>query len=175
MLKNKGTALIVADMLNDFVNKGAPLEVSNARDIVHNIKREITKARKVRIPIIYCCDMHKENDPEFRLWPRHAVKGTAGAQIIEQLKPSKNDYIIGKTSYSSFYKTSLNELLKSLGITHLIITGVVTNICILYTAVDAYMRGYKVRIPEDCIAALTEREHRFAIQQMKGVLKADIV
>ncbi|HHT9150908.1 MAG TPA: cysteine hydrolase family protein, partial [Candidatus Wujingus californicus] len=96
-------------------------------------------------------------------------------QIIEQLKPSKNDYIIGKTSYSSFYKTSLNDLLKSLGITHLIITGVVTNICILYTAVDAYMRGYKVRIPEDCIAALTEREHRFAIQQMKGVLKADIV
>lgn len=167
-------ALIIADMLNDFVYEGAPLEVPRARAIVNNIKREIQKARRRQIPIIYCCDAHKKEDPEFELWPSHAVKGTDGSHVIEQLKPQKEDSIIEKTSYSCFYKTSLDKLLKQLNRTHVIIAGVVTNICILYTAAEAYMRGYRVVIPENCVAALTQREHQFALQQMKKVLHAEI-
>ena len=172
---NESYALLVTDMLNDFVNKGATLEVPMARTIIRNIKKEINKARKRHIPIIYCCDAHKDNDPEFKLWPRHAVKGTAGADVIEQLKPQKEDYVISKTYYSSFYKTSLDKLLKKLGTTHLILTGVVTNICILYTTAEAYMRGYKVTIPKNCVAALTKNEHQFALQQMQRVFHAEIV
>ncbi|MEP9410508.1 MAG: cysteine hydrolase [Candidatus Brocadia sp.] len=167
-------ALLVADMLNDFVNKGASLEVPAARTIINNIKKEIKAARKGRIPIIYCCDAHKDKDPEFKLWPRHAVKGTKGAEVIKQLKPHKEDYIVAKTSYSCFYKTSLDKLLKRLRITHIIITGVVTNICVLYTASDAYMRGYRIIIPQNCVAALTESEHQFALQQMKQLFHAEI-
>ncbi len=167
-------ALIIADMLNDFVREGAPLEVPNARAIVNNIKREIKKAREKQIPIIYCCDAHKKEDLEFKLWPGHAVKGTEGACVIEQLKPQKEDYVIEKTSYSCFYKTSLDKLLKQLNRTHLIIAGVVTNICVLYTAAEAYMRGYKVIVPQNCVAALTQKEHQFALQQMKRVLCAEI-
>ena len=172
---NESYALLVTDMLNDFVNKGATLEVPMARTIIRNIKKEINKARKRHIPIIYCCDAHKDNDPEFKLWPRHAVKGTAGADVIEQLKPQKEDYVISKTYYSCFYKTSLDKLLKKLGTTHLILTGVVTNICILYTTAEAYMRGYKVTIPKNCVAALTKNEHQFALQQMQRVFHAEIV
>ena len=168
-------ALLITDMLNDFVNKGATLEVPMARTIIHNIKKEINKARKRHIPIIYCCDAHKDNDPEFKLWPGHAVKGTAGAAVIKQLEPYKEDYMVTKPSYSCFYKTTLDKLLKKLGITHLIITGVVTNICILYTTAEAYMRGYKVTIPKNCVAALTKNEHRFALQQMQHVFHAEIV
>ena len=168
-------ALLITDMLNDFVNKGATLEVPMARAIIQHIREEIDKARKKRIPIIYCCDAHKDNDPEFKLWPRHAVKGTAGADVIEQLKPQKEDYVISKTYYSCFYKTSLDKLLKKLGTTHLILTGVVTNICILYTTAEAYMRGYKVVIPKNCVAALTKNEHQFALQQMQRVFHAEIV
>ena len=168
-------ALLITDMLNDFVNKGATLEVPTARTIIRNIKKEINKARKKQIPIIYCRDAHKDNDPEFKLWPRHAVKGTAGADVIEQLKPQKEDYVISKTYYSCFYKTSLDKLLKKLGTTHLILTGVVTNICILYTTAEAYMRGYKVVIPKNCVAALTKNEHQFALQQMQHVFHAEIV
>ncbi|MDE2217599.1 MAG: cysteine hydrolase, partial [Planctomycetota bacterium] len=91
-----------------------------------------------------------------------------------QLKPHKNDYEVAKTSYSCFYKTSLDKLLKKLGITHLIITGVVTNICVLYTAADAYMRGYRITIPQNCVAALTRVEHQFALQQMKRLFCAEI-
>ncbi|HLE86573.1 MAG TPA: isochorismatase family cysteine hydrolase [Candidatus Brocadiaceae bacterium] len=172
---NESYALLVTDMLNDFVNKGATLEVPMARTIIRNIKKEINKARKRHIPIIYCCDAHKDNDPEFKLWPRHAVKGTAGADVIEQLKPQKEDYVISKTYYSCFYKTSLDKLLKKLGTTHLILTGVVTNICILYTTAEAYMRGYRVTIPKNCVAALTKNEHQFALQQMQRVFHAEIV
>ncbi|TLD43231.1 MAG: Nicotinamidase [Candidatus Jettenia ecosi] len=168
-------AIIIADMLNDFVNEHAPLEVPKSRMIIDPIRAEIKKARKKRVPIIYCCDAHKNNDREFQLWPRHAVKGTEGAQVIWQLEPQKEDYMIAKTSYSCFYKTSLDTLLKKLGITGVMITGVVTNICVLYTAAEAYMRGYKIVIPQDCVAALTQSEHQFVLQQMKRIFHAKIV
>jgi nicotinamidase-related amidase len=171
---NETHALLITDMLNDFVNAGAPLEVPAARAIISNINKEIKKARKKHVPIIYCCDAHKDKDPEFELWPRHAIKGTEGAEVIKQLKPHKEDYVVAKTSYSCFYRTSLDRLLKKLGRTHLIITGVVTNICVLYTAADAYMRGYRVIIPQNCVAALTESEHQFALQQMKQLFHAEI-
>jgi nicotinamidase-related amidase len=168
-------ALVICDMLNDFVRKGSPLEVPMARTIIDNIRKEIKNSRKNHIPIIYCCDAHKNKDPEFKLWPRHAVKGTDGAQVIKQLKPHNEDFVVYKTRYACFYKTSLDRLLKKLGITHVILTGVVTNICILYTAADAYIRGYKVVIPGNCVAALSQREHRFALQQMKRIFHADII
>ena len=167
--------LIVIDMLNDFVSKGAVLEVPMARAIVDNIKKQMSQARRHRIPIVYCCDAHRNNDLEFKLWPRHAVKGTDGAKVIKQLKPHREDYVVAKTSYSCFYKTSLGKLLKKLGRTHLIITGVVTNICVLYTAVDAYMRGYKVTIPKNCVAAITKSEHQFALRQIERLLHAEMV
>ena len=168
-------ALIVCDMLNDFVLKGAPLEVARARTIIGNIKREIIKSRKKHIPIIYCCDGHRPADPEFSLWPKHAVKGTVGAQVIDELKPHKDDYLITKPSYSCFYKTALDKLLKQLGITHVILTGVATNICILYTVAEASMRGDKVIIPENCVAALSQGDHQFALQQMKRVFQVEIM
>ena len=172
---NESYALLVTDMLNDFVNKGSTLEVPTARAIIQPIRKEISKARKARIPIIYCCDAHKVNDPEFKLWPRHAVKGTAGADVIKQLEPHKEDYMVKKTNYSCFYKTTLDKLLKKLGTNHLIITGVVTNICILYTTAEAYMRGCKVTIPQNCVAALTKRDHQFALQQMSRIFHARVV
>ena len=168
-------ALIVCDMFNDFVKEDAPLEVPAARTIVRDIKQEIQRARKNGTPVIYCCDAHKHNDPEFALWPRHAVAGTEGARVIKQLEPREGDYVVTKTRYAGFYKTSLDTLLKRLGVSRLIITGVATNICILYTAADAYMRGYKVTIPSRCVAALTKTEHRFALLQMKRVFHAEIV
>lgn len=174
-LHNEKYALIVCDMLNDFVLKGAPLEVARARAIIGNIEREINKARKKHRPIIYCCDGHRPADPEFSLWPKHAIKGTTGAQVIDELKPHKNDYSVIKPSYSCFYKTALDKLLRHLGITHVILTGVATNICILYTVAEATMRGYKVAVPENCVAALSQGDHRFALQQMKRVFQVEIV
>jgi len=170
MKMNKKTLLII-DMLKDFVLSGAPLEVPKARDILPNIKGQIDEAHREGISIIYLCDHHEPDDIEFRVWPPHAVKNSVGAEIVDELKPQEGDFIVPKISYSAFYKTELEELLKKLKVEELIITGVVTNICVLYTAMDALARGYKVEVPEDCVAALNEEDHKFAIRQIKQVLK----
>lgn len=168
MVKN---VLLVIDMLNDFVQPGAPLEVPGARDIIPNIKKKIEEARREKTPVIYLCDAHAPDDPEFRVWPKHAVRATPGAQIVEELKPQKNDKVVLKTTYSGFHRTKLDTLLKKLKPQKLIATGVCTEICILYTVADAYMRGYEVDVPEECVSGLTKEDHEFALKQMKYVLK----
>jgi nicotinamidase/pyrazinamidase len=165
------SALIVIDMLNDFIAKGSPLEVPRARRIIPRLKKRIARAHRERMPIIYLCDKHRKDDPEFSIWPRHAVNGTPGSEIINELKPRSRDYIIDKTTYSGFYRTKLEKLLKKLGTKKIIITGVLTEVCVLYTAVDAFMRGYQVEVPTDCVAGLDSAGHRFSLTQIKRILK----
>ncbi|MFZ5998558.1 MAG: cysteine hydrolase family protein [Nitrospirota bacterium] len=170
-------ALLIIDMLNDFVREGAPLEVPATRDIIPSISREIETARREGRPIIYVCDTHAPDDREFSKfgWPRHAVKGTEGAQVIEALKPERDDIIIEKTTYSGFYQTRLEETLKQFGIEHLILTGCVTHICILFTASDAVLRDFRVTVPEDCVAGLAKEDHDAALRIMQNVLEVQVL
>ncbi|HID11347.1 MAG TPA: cysteine hydrolase, partial [Candidatus Latescibacteria bacterium] len=94
-----------------------------------------------------------------------------GAEVVQELAPQDGDLVIPKVSYSGFFRTDLEDRLRELGVEKLIITGCVTNICVLYTAVDALMRGYEVEVPEDCVAALDEEDGRFALKQIREVLK----
>lgn len=167
----KRRALLVIDMLNDFIREGAPLRVPGGEKIVKNIQRKLREARRKGIPIIYLCDQHPRRDPEFRVWPPHAVKGTEGAEVVKELKPQEGDWVIPKTTYSGFFGTKLQKTLRGLKVTELIITGVCTEICVLYTAADAYMHGFQVEVPEGCVAGLTEKDHRFALRQIREILK----
>lgn len=168
-------ALLVIDMLNDFLLEGAPLEVPKGREIIPALKGKIEEARKEGTSIIYICDSHDKDDEEFKVWPPHAISGTEGAEVIKELQPEKKDYIIKKKRYSGFFGTELDVTLKKLGVEELIITGLVTNICVLYTTADAVMRSYQVTIPKDSVAALNEEEGQFALNQMKNILKAKII
>ncbi len=165
------TALIICDMLEDFIASGAPLEVPAGREIVPAIRNRLEQARSEGTLVIYVCDAHAPDDPEFATWPPHAVAGSPGAQVIEALAPKPGERIITKTSYSGFYKTELEEELRSLEVDHLILTGVVTNICIMFTAVEAYQRGYKVTVPPDCVAGLDPSDHALGLRQITDVLK----
>ncbi|MGQ9569389.1 MAG: cysteine hydrolase family protein [Thermodesulfovibrionales bacterium] len=170
-------ALLIIDMLNDFVLEGAPLEVPETRRIIPNIKREIKKAKAENYPVIYITDTHAPDDVEFSKfgWPPHAVKGTKGAEVVEELKPDEDDLIIEKTTYSGFYRTELDETLKKFNIDSLRFTGCVTHICIMFTASDAVLRGYKVTVVEDSVAGLSKEDHDAAIRIMKNVLGVRIV
>ncbi len=165
-------ALLIIDMLNDFVQPGAPLEVPETRSIIQAIQDRVAAARTAQQPVIYICDAHKPDDPEFSRmgWPPHAVRGTAGAQVINELAPGEMDPVIEKTSYSGFHQTGLEGVLQSLKIDHLTLTGCVTNICILYTAYDAVVRGYDVTVPRNCVADLAADDGAFALKQMSEVL-----
>ncbi len=169
-------ALLIIDMLNDFVLEGAPLEVPDTRKVIPMIKGEIENARKEGKPVIYVCDAHAPDDKEFSKfgWPPHAVKGTKGAQIVDELKPQKGDIVIRKTTYSGFYKTRLEQTLKKLGVDSLRLTGCVTHICVMFTASDAVLRDYKVTVVENGVAGLTKEDHDAAIRIMKNEMGVKI-
>ena len=170
-------ALLIIDMLNDFVLPGAPLEVPQTRAITKAIQDQVAKARAEHRPVIFICDAHTPDDPEFSRmgWPAHAVRGTSGAQVIVELAPDELDPIIEKTGYSGFHQTGLEGVLQSLKIDHLTLTGCVTNICVLYTAYDAVSRGYDVTVPVNCVASLTAEDGAFALKQMSEVLGVQLL
>lgn len=169
-------AILIIDMLNDFVVEGAPLEVPETRKIIPTIKKEIETARAKGNPVIYVCDAHEKDDKEFSKfgWPQHAVKGTKGAEVIDELKPDKNDIIIEKTTYSGFYNTKLDETLNRFGLRSLRLTGCVTHICVMFTASDAVLRDYNVTVVKDAVAGLTKEDHDAALRIMKNVLGVKI-
>lgn len=170
-----GTAFIIIDMLNDFVLPGAPLEVPKAKNIIPAIKKRLEDARDKMNPIIYVCDAHYKDDIEFNKWPKHAIKGSKGAEVVEELKPEEGDYIIYKRKYSAFVGTDLDLILRELKIERVILTGVVTDICVLHTASDGYMLGYKIIIPEDSCIALSDEDQKWALLQAKRLYDAQII
>ncbi len=167
------SALLVVDMLNDFTLDDAPLKVEENKKIIPNIKKLIENERN-KSHIIYVCDAHSENDVEFEIWPKHCVKKTKGAEIVDELKPKDSDFIVEKTTYDGFYNTVLDELLKNLGVTRLIITGCVSNICILHTASSAVLRRYDVEIPINCISSLDDASKECALNHFRNVLNVKL-
>ncbi len=169
-------ALLIIDMLNDFVLPGAPLEVPDTRKVVPAIKKEIDVARKSGLPVIYICDTHAPDDPEFTKfgWPPHAVKGTKGAAVVDDLKPGPGDAIIQKQTYSGFYNTELEATLRKLGVDRLRLTGCVTHICVMFTASDAVLRDYGVTVVQAGVAGLAKEDHDAALRIMKNVMGVKI-
>ncbi len=165
-------ALIVVDMLNDFVKGSGALFFENAISIVDNIQEELTK---YELPIIYVCDSHIINDKEFELYPAHAITGTWGAQIIDELKPKPGDVVLPKTRFSGFYETELEDVLLGMNVDTVVICGVCTNICVMMTAIDAKQRDYNVVIHRDQVASFNITAHNFALSQLENVFGIVII
>ncbi|MDA8085473.1 MAG: cysteine hydrolase [Nitrospiraceae bacterium] len=165
-------ALLVLDMLNDFVREGAPLEVPANREIIPAIRREIKRARRRGNPVIYVCDNHRPDDKEFSKynWPPHGIRGSQGQQVIGELKPEEGDTIIKKTYYSAFYKTKLQGVLKKLNVGSLRLTGCLTHVCVLFTAYEAALRDYGVTVVKDGVADLTGDYHESALRIMENTV-----
>ncbi len=167
-------AVIVIDMLNDFIY--GSLKCERAKPIIPKIKRLLSEARRRGIPVIYANDSHiPKVDHEFKLWGEHAVKGTWGAKVIDELRPEEGDYVIEKRRYSAFYETGLDMLLRELGVDTLVLTGLHTNMCVKHTAADAFYRGYSIVVVKDCVQAFTEEDHEWGLKYMSKVYGARIV
>jgi nicotinamidase-related amidase len=170
-------ALLVIDMLEDFVRAGAPLEVPETRKILPAVRRRIARARKAGERVVFVCDSHLRHDPEFARmgWPPHAVAGTPGAAVVAAISPEPGDVVVEKKTYSGFHRTSLQSVLRRYGVREISLSGCVTNICILYTAADAAMRGYDVTVDETLVAGLDPKTHAFALDQMEKVLGVRVI
>lgn len=165
-------AILVIDMLNDFVT--GKLKCERAKRIIPNLKKLVAEARKKGIVLIYSSDAHLKGDFELKLWGEHAMKGSEGAEIIPELKPESKDYVIEKRTYSAFFETGLDQLLRSLGVNKLYITGLHTNICCGHSSADAFFRGYNLVIVEDCCEAFDEKSHLEGLQYLKTNYGAEI-
>ncbi len=160
------TALIVVDMQNDFVDPRGSLCVGTARATVPAIARLCTFARAHGLTVVYTQDWHRPDDPEFALWGAHAVAGTWGAEIVPDLAPRPEDLVVRKLRYDAFYGTSLDHELRQRRIAEVIVTGTVSNICVLHTAGSAALRWLRVIVPVDAVSALTEFDQQAALRQI---------
>lgn len=176
-LSGERIAILVNDMLNDFIN-GA-LRSDRASKIISSIKDLISVARTKGIPVFYCNDEHVENDPELKIWGPHSMKGTEGSEVIPELKPDQRDHVVPKRFYGAFDSTNLDTLLKESydgrGVTTLIMTGIHTHICIKHTSYGAFTRGYKIIIPEDAVNAFTKADHESGLSYIKDNYGAQIM
>jgi nicotinamidase/pyrazinamidase len=169
-------ALIVADMLNDFVDPQGSLYVgSQAREIIPFISQKIAEFRSEKEMVIFVCDAHGLNDREFRLFPPHAVKGTWGAQVIPELTPAPGDYQVEKTRYNAFSHTNLDELLRKEEVTEVHVVGVLTSICILETIKELFDRDIPAVVYRQGVADSDSEAHSFGLKQMQRVLGARVV
>jgi nicotinamidase-related amidase len=170
-------ALIVVDMLNDFVLPGAPLEVPETRKIVPALRRRIGRARRSGELVVYVCDAHRKKDPEFSRmgWPPHGVEGTPGAAVVSALSPEPGDVVVEKKTYFGFHKTALDAVLRGKGIRKLTLAGCVTNICILYISAEAAIRGYDITVDERYVAGFSPDTNAFALDQMERVLGVRVI
>lgn len=162
-------------MVNDFVREDGALKCGDrVDDIIQPIARRLVQARQYGQPVIYLCDSHRADDPEFERYPPHAVEGTEGAQVIEELAPEDGDYVIRKRGHSGFHQTELLLALLESDVTEIELTGVCTNICVMYTAADAVSWGFDVFVRAEQVAALDDESHKIGLRQMEEVLGVEV-
>lgn len=168
------TALIVVDMLNDFVT-GA-LKCDRGLAIVPTTKKLVEGCRKAGVPVIFANDSHiKGVDHELKLWGEHAIKGTPGAQVIPELEPKESDYIIEKRRYSGFFHTDLDLLLTELRVKTCIMCGLHAHMCVRHTSADAYQLGYEVVVAKDATDSFTKEDYEIGIKYLHDVYGAEIL
>jgi len=144
-------ALIIIDMLNDFVD--GKLANPKAQAIVEPLQRLLAHAREDGWVVVFSNDAHQPDDPELKVWGEHSMAGTPGAQVIPQLEPREGEIISPKRDYGAFDGTGLDEQLKERGVDEVVIAGQHTHICVRHSSYGALRRGYEITVPRDAVCA----------------------
>lgn len=168
-------ALLIIDAINDLEFSGGERIKPAALEMARNIKALKEAAKQHKIPAIYVNDNFGRWQSDFNKLVDHCIKdGTRGKELVETILPDEDDYFVLKPKHSGFFSTTLDILLEYLKVKTLILTGIQTNICVLFTANEAYMRDFFIIAPSDCSASEEKADHEYALTQMEKILKADI-
>lgn len=169
-------ALLIIDAINDLEFEGGAGMLPRAVRMARRLAALKQRASEIGIPTIYVNDNFGRWRSDFHRIVAHCLDDNVrGRPVAEQLVPDENDYFVLKPKHSGFYNTTLDLLLGYLQTKTVILTGIATDVCVLFTAADAYMRDLRVVVPSDCTTALTPKAHRTALSQMRAVLKAEVV
>ncbi|WP_078392104.1 isochorismatase family cysteine hydrolase [Shouchella patagoniensis] len=174
-MNSKTSALLIVDMINPFSFKHGEELFQQAERITSNIIQLKQHMKKQGSPVLYVNDNYGKWQSDFlNLVDEIKESNAIGAPIAEMLRPEPTDYSVLKPKYSGFFDTPLHLLLEHLEITTLFLTGIVGNMCIQFTANDAYSLEYKLCIPSNAIASFSEQDNQVAMHHFKHILKADI-
>jgi nicotinamidase-related amidase len=174
-LKARTTALLLIDLITDFEFEDGDTLLRHTLPTARKIARLKQRAKRAKVPCIYVNDNFGKWQEDFKTMANHFMRDASkGNKIVELLRPEPDDYYVLKPHRSAFYSTTLEILLRDLKARTLVITGVTTDICIHFSANDAYMRGFDLHVPRDCAAAVKPAHHRQTIEFIERVLKADV-
>ena len=168
-------ALLLIDVINDMDFEGSEALVRQAVPMARRIAALKQRAKAAGVPTVYVNDNFGRWQSDFRSVVRHCLEdGVPGEETARILKPEDDDYFVLKPKHSAFYATTLDTLLAYLGTHTVILAGIAGNICILFSANDAYMRDFNLVVPADCVISNTPEENQHALEQIRTILKADI-
>ena len=175
MIPAAGTALLLIDVINDLAFRGSAGLVAQAESMAVRLARLKRRAARAGVPAIYVNDNFGQWRSDFRQTVAHCTAPRSpGRRLSTRLRPLRRDLFVLKPKHSGFYDTTLDTLLAALGIRRLILTGIAGNICVLFTANDAYMRDYRLFAPADCVVSNTTSENAYALKQIATVMKGDV-
>jgi nicotinamidase-related amidase len=167
-------ALLLIDVINDLEFDEGERLLKHAFPMAEALAELKSRAKQSGIPVIYVNDNFGRWQSDFNRLLQHCLNDEVlGKPIAELLKPDEDDYFVLKPKHSGFFSSTLDTLLNYLDTRTLILTGIAGNICVLFTANDAYMRDFNLVIPRDCIASNSREDNEHALQIMETVLKAD--
>jgi nicotinamidase-related amidase len=170
----KGSALLLIDVVNDLDFPGSEPLVKQAEQMAPRLAALKRRATAAGLPTIHVNDNFGKWRSDFRQTVAHCTAlSSPGHAISRRLRPTSRDYFVLKPKHSGFFDTTLDTLLEALKIRRVILTGIAGNICVLFTANDAYMRGLRLYVPADCIVSNTAADNDYALQQIKTVLKGN--
>jgi nicotinamidase-related amidase len=170
-----GTALLLIDVVNDLAFPGSEVLVEQAEPMALRLAALKRRTSAAGIPSIYINDNFGQWRSDFRRTVAHCIRrGSPGRLVSRRLRPTARDYFVLKPKHSGFFDTTLDTLLKALRIRRVLLTGIAGNICVLFTANDAYMRDLKIYAPADCIVSNTPTDNEHALQQIKTALKGNL-
>ena len=173
-LDASSTALLLLDVVTDFEFEDGDALLRHTLPMARRLSRLKARANDAGVPVVYVNDNFGKWQEDFKTMSDHFMRaGSKGRKVVELLRPGSDDYYVLKPHRSAFYSTTLELLLRELKISKLIVTGVTTDICVLFTANDAYMRGFDLHVPSDCVAAVKPDYSKQAMEFIKRVLKAD--
>jgi nicotinamidase-related amidase len=167
-----GTALLLIDVINDLAFDGSEDLITQAEAMSKRLAQFKRRAVSAGVPAVYVNDNFGQWRSDFRRTVAHCTSRSSPGRVVSQrLRPTPKDYFVLKPKHSGFYDTTLDTLLDDLRITRVIVTGIAGNICVLFTANDAYMRGLRIFAPSDCIVSNTAEDNAHALRQIATVLK----
>jgi nicotinamidase-related amidase len=170
-----GTALLLIDVINDLAFDGSEALIREAELMARPLAALKRRAAKAGVPVIYINDNFGQWRSDFRRTVAHCTaRASPGRRVSQRLRPTARDYFVLKPRHSGFYDTTLDTMLGDLCIRRVILTGIAGNICVLFTANDAYMRELRIFAPANCIVSNTAEDNEHALRQIKLVLKGNI-